>query len=77
MQAKNGSAAARRMRGRAMTCLLILVLGASALVFAPAAANAEETAPPPAGPIYMALGDSISFGYSEQKYDENYPTESP
>ncbi len=77
MQAKNGSAAASRMRGRAMTCLLILVLGASALVFAPAAANAEETAPPPAGPIYMALGDSISFGYSEQKYNENYPTESP
>ncbi len=25
----------------------------------------------------MALGDSISFGYSEQKYNENYPTESP
>ena len=25
----------------------------------------------------MALGDSISFGYSAQKYTENYPTESP
>ncbi len=76
MQAKNGSASPRRMRGRVMTCLLMLVLGASALVLAPAAANAEE-GPAPAGPEYLALGDSISYGYSAQKFNENYPTESP
>ena len=26
---------------------------------------------------YLALGDSISFGYSEQVFDENFPNESP
>ena len=75
MQAKNGSASPRRMRGRVMTCVLMLALLATAVVF-PAAASAEE-APAPAGPIYMALGDSISFGYSAQKFAENAPTESP
>jgi lysophospholipase L1-like esterase len=75
MQAKNGSAGPRRTRGRATTFVLMLVLLAAAVVF-PAAASAEE-APAPAGPIYMALGDSISYGYSAQKFAENYPTESP
>jgi len=53
---------------------MALVLALSALVFAPGAANAQ---PAPGGPIYMALGDSISFGYSAQKFNENFPTESP
>jgi len=74
MQATNGSAISFRTRGRLIGCLMALVLALSALVFAPAAANAQ---PPPGGPIYMALGDSISFGYSQQKFNENYPTESP
>ncbi|HEV3318989.1 MAG TPA: SGNH/GDSL hydrolase family protein [Solirubrobacteraceae bacterium] len=56
---------------------LALVLGLVALaVFAfPApAANAR-----PAAPVstYLALGDSISFGYSEQVFNENFPNESP
>jgi len=77
MQAKNGSAGSRRTRGRAMMFVLMLALAVSAVVFAPAAANAEEVAPAPAGPMYLALGDSISFGYSAQKFAENAPTESP
>lgn len=74
MQAMNGSIASSRRRGRAIGCWTALVLALSALVFAPAAANAQ---PAPGGPIYIALGDSISFGYSAQKFNENYPTESP
>jgi len=76
MQATNGSAGSRRLGGRVVTCVLMLALLAAAVVF-PAAASAEEAAPAPAGPIYMALGDSISYGYSAQKFAENYPTESP
>jgi lysophospholipase L1-like esterase len=76
MQAKNGSAGSGRVRGRLITCVLMLALVAAAVVF-PAAANAEEGPPAPAGPIYMALGDSISYGYSAQKFNENFPTESP
>jgi hypothetical protein len=72
MSAMHGSAVSLRSRGRFIGCVIVLVL--SALVLAPAAANAQ---PPTGGPIYMALGDSISFGYSAQKFNENYPTESP
>lgn len=73
MQAMNGSASFRS-RGRLIGCCMALVLALAAVVFAPATASAQ---PPPGGPIYMALGDSISFGYSAQKFNENYPTESP
>lgn len=59
------------MRGWLLGCALALAV----TVIAPAAASAEG--PPTGGPIYMALGDSISFGYSAQKFKENYPTESP
>jgi lysophospholipase L1-like esterase len=70
MSAMNGSA---RTHGRLVGCCAALALALSALVLAPAA-NAQ---PPTRGPIYLALGDSISFGYSHQKFNENYPTESP
>ena len=76
MRATHGFAVSFRKRGRLMGSLLALTLALSALVFAPAAANAE-VAPPTGGPIYMALGDSITYGYSAQKFNENYPTESP
>ncbi len=74
MSARNGSAVSLRTHGRLIGCMTALVFVLSALVFAPAAANAQ---PPTRGPIYLALGDSISFGYSHQKFNENYPTESP
>jgi lysophospholipase L1-like esterase len=74
MQAMNGSAISLRPRGRIIGCCMALVLALSALVLTPGIANAQ---PPTGGPIYMALGDSISFGYTEQKFNENYPTESP
>ena len=68
MSAKNGLTRSFRLIG----CLAAVALLCSAM-FASAAANAEG--PPPGGPVYMALGDSISYG--AQKFNENFPTESP
>lgn len=70
MQAMNGFAKCRRTSVWLLGCVLAL----AAIVIVPASAGAQQ---PSGGPIYMALGDSISFGYSEQRFDENYPTESP
>jgi hypothetical protein len=73
MQATNGSAVSFRSRGRLIGCCMALALALSALVFAPAAANA--VAPPTTA--YLALGDSISFGYTAEKSAKYAPNESP
>jgi lysophospholipase L1-like esterase len=52
---------------------MALVFALTAFVFAPAVANAQ--APPTT--TYLALGDSISFGYSEERFKLHEPTESP
>src|ERR1035441_1370035 len=74
MQAMNGSAGSVRSRGRLIGCCLALALALTALVLAPVAANATE---PPEQKTFLAVGDSISFGYSQQKFNENYPSEAP
>ncbi len=73
MQAMNGSAVSFRTRGRLIGCAMALALALSALVFAPAAANAQA----PTTTTYVALGDSISFGYTEERFNIHFPTESP
>jgi lysophospholipase L1-like esterase len=73
MQAMNGSAGLVRSRGRITGCVMVLALVLSALVFAPAGAQAAA----PATSTYLALGDSISFGYSEERFNIHFPTESP
>jgi lysophospholipase L1-like esterase len=75
MQAKHGSAASLRSQGRLIGCCMALVFALTAMVFAPAAANATGAAPETT--TYLALGDSISFGYSEERFNLHYPTESP
>ena len=72
MQAMNGSAGFRS-RGRLIGCCMALVLALSALVFSPAA-NAAE-APPVE--TYVALGDSLAFGYSQVRFEENFPNDAP
>ncbi|MGP0100535.1 MAG: SGNH/GDSL hydrolase family protein [Solirubrobacteraceae bacterium] len=52
---------------------MALALVLSALVFAPVSANALE----PKTTTYVALGDSISFGYTQERFNNHYPTESP
>jgi lysophospholipase L1-like esterase len=74
MAAMNGSVVSFRGHGRLIACCTAVALMLAAFVIAPAGASAQ---PAPAGPVYLALGDSISFGYSEQRFNENYPTESP
>jgi lysophospholipase L1-like esterase len=73
MKAMNGSVVSFRKRGRVIGCSMALALALSALVFAPASASAQ------AGPTttYLALGDSISFGYTAEKFNIHYPTDSP
>jgi hypothetical protein len=73
MQAMHGSAGPIRSRGRLIGCLMALAVAVSALVLAPAAGAAT----PPEQKIYLAGGDSISYGYSQLKFNENFPTEAP
>ncbi len=73
MQAMNGSAVSFRSKGRLVGCLMVLVLALSAIVLAPGVANAQE----PATTTYLALGDSISFGYTEERFNNHFPTDSP
>lgn len=73
MSAMNGDVAPTRGRGRIIGCCIALTLALSALVFAPAAANAVLA---PTTTV-LALGDSISFGYTQEKFNVNYPNESP
>jgi hypothetical protein len=73
MQATNGSAVSVRSRGGLIGCCVVLALALCAVLFAPAA-NAESASE---APTYLALGDSLAFGYTEEKFDVNFPTESP
>jgi hypothetical protein len=63
----------RRPFGRLLALAVALVALAALAVLTPAA-NAR---PKPPVSTYLALGDSISFGYSEQVFNENFPNESP
>jgi lysophospholipase L1-like esterase len=69
MSAKHGMADAGRKRGRIVGCCAALALALCALVVGPAVASAEST--------YVATGDSITFGYSQEKFNVNFPNESP
>lgn len=72
MSAKNGLAVSFRNRGRLIGCCLVVLFALSA-VFSSAASAAK----PPIKENYLALGDSISFGYSAALFNANFPTESP
>jgi lysophospholipase L1-like esterase len=74
MQAMNGSAVSFRKRGRLIGCCTALVLAFSALAFSASAGAA--TPPPPT--TYLALGDSLAFGYTQEKFEAHFPfNESP
>lgn len=74
MSATNGSAISSWRGRRLLGCCAALVLALAALVLSPVAASAKTA---PTVTTYLALGDSISFGYSEEKFNNNYPNESP
>ena len=72
MRAISGFSVPFRSHGRLIACAVALV-ALSAAMFAPVAANAET----PTTTTYLALGDSITFGYTEEKFNINFPNESP
>ncbi len=81
MQATCSALGSFRSRGRVIVYAIALV-ALSAMLFMPGAASAEtaevEPAATPATTTnYLALGDSITFGYTEEKFNINYPNESP
>jgi lysophospholipase L1-like esterase len=55
---------------RLVGCCMAAVLLVAALFAASANAKLPET-------NYIGLGDSLAFGYSQQKFEENFPIESP
>jgi lysophospholipase L1-like esterase len=70
MQATHGSETAFRGRGRLLGGLFALVLLVCGLVFSPVA-QALKTPPPETD--YLALGDSLAFGYTQEKFNNNFP----
>src|SRR6516225_5659513 len=72
MQATNGFSVPLLSRNRLIGCAMAVMLVLSALAFA-SSARAEE-AP---SQTYLALGDSLAFGFSQQLFNENIPFESP
>jgi lysophospholipase L1-like esterase len=55
---------------RLIGCCTAAALLVMALLASGASASKPET-------NYIGLGDSLAFGYSQQKFEENYPTENP
>jgi hypothetical protein len=70
MQAMNGLVHGGRKRGRIVGSCVTLALALCGLVVGPAVANAETQ-------TYVAAGDSISFGYTQERFNVNFPNEAP
>jgi hypothetical protein len=70
MSATNGSTRPR-VSGRLIGLAVVAVFALSALFASTASASA------PIVQNYVALGDSLAFGYSTHTFNENFPTESP
>lgn len=73
MQAMHGSLVWLRRCRRATGVCTALALMLSAALLAPTASAAEK----PPTKTYLALGDSLAFGYTQQIFEENLPNEAP
>ena len=74
MQATNGLADVFRLRTRVIGCATVIALALSALALALAPTAKAAVAP---HATYLGLGDSVAFGYSQELFNENFPTENP
>ncbi|MFI5009017.1 MAG: SGNH/GDSL hydrolase family protein [Solirubrobacterales bacterium] len=61
---------------RLLGCLLALTMAFLALYLAPTAGAARQQRSRPQQ-SYLALGDSLAFGYSQAKFNSLYPNENP
>ena len=61
--------------GRRLACLLVVI--AAALVAVPVAQAEPGPKFNPPKSVYLALGDSLAFGYQLAKFNANFPTENP
>jgi lysophospholipase L1-like esterase len=62
----------RRSHTRTIACLLVLTMAFLALYLAPTTAGASH-----GQRSYLALGDSLAFGYSQAKFNSLFPNENP
>jgi lysophospholipase L1-like esterase len=69
MSAKNGSAV---KRSRLIGCTVAAMFALTALF-----ASSASAVNPPVEQTYLALGDSLAFGYSQQLFNENLTTGEP
>jgi lysophospholipase L1-like esterase len=56
---------------------LVSALALFVLAAVPASASTSEPKFNPPKSVYLALGDSLAFGYQQYKFNANYPTENP
>ncbi|HYM55636.1 MAG TPA: hypothetical protein VES97_09750, partial [Solirubrobacteraceae bacterium] len=76
MQATNGFGRSRVRRSYRLLGSMVALIALSAMLMAPSIASAKKT--PMVRQTYLALGDSLAFGYSQQLFNENEKTgESP
>jgi lysophospholipase L1-like esterase len=76
MSAMKGYGTPRRMLLACCVAIIAAVL-VPAVASARPARKAEEGGGAPATSAYLALGDSISFGYTEERFDTHYPNDAP
>jgi lysophospholipase L1-like esterase len=67
---RRGSASPARRRGRLPALILAALTALAVLALAPSAGASR-----PHGTTYLALGDSLAFGYSQAKFNELFPAE--
>lgn len=56
---------------------LLSAVGLFVLAAVPASASTSQPKFNPPKSFYLALGDSLAFGYQQYKFNANYPTENP
>jgi hypothetical protein len=60
-----------RVRARSLACCIAVVAALGALAFAPAAGAAKI------GSTYLALGDSLAYGFHGAQFKEEFPNINP
>src|SRR5271156_6481086 len=74
MQAMNGSGGLTFPRVRSLLGCVVALLALSAVTL-PSIASAKKASKVTG--TYVALGDSLAFGFSEHQFNESLPTENP